>query len=174
MWPFFAGYLEKVTSYLVDRMHAAEESADDDHVISPSPSSSSKTPDFLKVLTTPFTELIIQLDKQVLKGWATNEEKYVNATTILRLGCHNSNSSSEGAGGCDYLFAYLGEEGAGLGEAVMGVILLLLSLVMLCTCLIGNTALTTIQRDFTYKLEVSPLRSRVLKHFKLAMAEQSK
>ena len=144
MWPFFAGYLEKVTSYLVDRMHAEEASADDDHVISPSPSSSSKTPDFLKVLTTPFTELIIQLDKQVLKGWATNEEKYVNATTILRLGCHNSNSS-EGAGGCDYLFAYLGEEGAGLGEAVMGVILLLLSLVMLCTCLIGNTILTKIE-----------------------------
>jgi sodium-dependent phosphate cotransporter len=136
-------------------MHAAEESADDNHVISPSPSSSSsKTPDFLKVLTTPFTELIIQLDKQVLKGWATNEEKYVNATTILRLGCHNSNSSSEGAGGCDYLFAYLGVEGAGLGEAVMGVILLLLSLVMLCTCLIGNIILTTIQRDFTKILTI--------------------
>jgi hypothetical protein len=159
MWSFFAGYLEKVTSYLVDRMHAEEESADDNHVISPSPSSTSKTPDFLKVLTTPFTELVIQLDKQVLKGWATNEEKYVNATTILRLGCHNSNSS----GGCDYLFAYLGEEGAGLGEAVMGVILLLLSLVMLCTCLIGNTALTkNHSKRFHQKyLQFSPLGYRV-------------
>jgi hypothetical protein len=106
-----------------------------------SPTSSSgpsKTPDFLKVLTTPFTELIIQLDKKVLKGWATNDEKYVNATTIMQLGCHSPTNSSEARGGCDYLLAYLGPEGANLGEAVLGVILLLLSLVMLCTCLIGN------------------------------------
>jgi hypothetical protein len=86
------------------------------------------------VLTTPFTELVVQLDKKVLKGWATNDEKYVNATSILRLGCHNNSNS------CSYLLAYLGPEGANLGEVVIGVILLLVSLLMLCSCLIGKSS----------------------------------
>merc|ERR1719330_186107 len=38
---------------------------------------------------------------------------------------------------CPYLFAHLGPEGANIGETWIGVILLALSLVMLCGCLIG-------------------------------------
>jgi hypothetical protein len=101
-----------------------------------SSSAASKTPDFLKVLTTPFTELVVQLDKKVLKGWATNDEKYVNATSILKLDC--SSSSSNSSSSCGYLLSYLGPAGANLGEVVVGVVLLLVSLLMLCSCLIGK------------------------------------
>ena len=146
------GYLEKLTGYIVERMHEDESpdqhsSIDSDSSITSStpsiPSSAlspsttaSKTPDFLKVLTTPFTQLMVQLEPKVLKGWAVNDEQYVNATTILRLGCHSSSNSSSTS--CSYLLAYLGPEGANLGEVVVGVVLLLVSLVMLCSCLIGR------------------------------------
>ena len=146
------GYLEKLTGYIVERMHEDESpdqhsSIDSDSSITSStpsiPSSAlspsttaSKTPDFLKVLTTPFTQLMVQLEPKVLKGWAVNDEQYVNATTILRLGCHSSSNSSSTS--CSYLVAYLGPEGANLGEVVVGVVLLLVSLVMLCSCLIGR------------------------------------
>ena len=63
---------------------------------------SSRPPDFLKILTKPFTESIIQLDEKVLEGWAMNNPEYEEASTIL-----NTNCSS----GCLYLFSILGPNG---------------------------------------------------------------
>merc|ERR1711970_1704642 len=93
-----------------------------------------KSPDFLKALTKPVTQLVIQLDKDVLKGWAQNSPQYENATTILRSGCHHH---SHEVPSCNYLFAHLGPEGVNIGETYIGIILLATSLFMLCGCLIG-------------------------------------
>jgi len=118
------GYLETVTSKLVENVGyhpAAKENV--------------KSPDFLKALTRPVTDNLIKLDKAVLKGWAQNDPKYDNASTILKTGC---GSVEEGQGpSCHFLFAYLGPEGWNIGETYIGVLLLAISLVMLCGCLIG-------------------------------------
>ena len=39
---------------------------------------------------------------------------------------------------CSFLLAHLGPEGENVGETYIGIILLILSLVMLCGCLIGK------------------------------------
>jgi len=118
------GYLETVTSRLVESVGyhpAAKENV--------------KSPDFLKALTRPLTENLIKLDKAVLKGWAQNDPKYDNASTILKTRC---GSVEEGQSpSCHFLFAYLGPEGWNIGETYIGVLLLGISLVMLCSCLIG-------------------------------------
>ena len=66
----------------------------------------SKTPDFLKVLTKPFTKSIIQLDKKVLQGWASNDPEFANVTTVLKTHCKPD---------CSYLFSGMGP--AGLSNA---------------------------------------------------------
>jgi len=115
------GYLETVTGKMVQHIGAAN-------------ATDVKSPDFLKALTKPVTKILIQLDKDVLKGWAQNSPVYENATTILRSGCHQH---SQGGPTCKYLFAHLGPEGINIGETYIGVILLAMSLCMLCGCLIG-------------------------------------
>merc|ERR1712012_1037001 len=90
-----------------------------------------KSPDFLKALTRPVTDNLIKLDKKVLKGWAQNDPEFHNASTILKTGCGDHGEP------CKYLFAFIGPEGYNIGETYIGVILLGISLVMLCGCLIG-------------------------------------
>merc|ERR1712066_323124 len=87
-----------------------------------------KTPDFLKVLTKPFTKSIIQLDKEVLQGWASNDPEYENVTTVLKTHCKAD---------CSYVFYGLGPEGSDLGDVGIGLLLLAVSLTMLCGCLMG-------------------------------------
>ena len=119
------GYLETVTSWLVAHMDTAASNSTE----------VKKSPDFLKALTRPLTENLIKLDKAVLKGWAQNDPKYDNASTILKTRC---GAVEEGQGpSCHFLFAYLGPEGWNIGETYIGVLLLGISLVMLCSCLIG-------------------------------------
>ena len=48
-----------------------------------------KNPDFLKALTKPFTKVLVQLNKNVLKGWAQNSPDYGNATSVLKPGCRH-------------------------------------------------------------------------------------
>jgi len=111
------GYLNYITSAMVSSLGETQ--------------ASSKPPDFLKVLTKPFTKSIIQVNKKVLEGWARNDPKYENETTVLKTGCGGK------ASGCTFLFANLGPEGADMGDTGAGVILLVVSLLMLCGCLIG-------------------------------------
>ena len=84
-----SGYLEFVSDRIVDALLSSE-------------SNSAKTPDFLKVLTNPFTKSVIQLDKRVLQGWASNDPSYENVTTVLKTHC---------VGDCSYVFYGLGPEG---------------------------------------------------------------
>ena len=91
-------------------------------------------PDFIKALTKPFTKVLVQLNKNVLKGWAQNSPDYGNATSVLKPGCRHHEA---GGPSCKYLFAHLGPEGVNIGETYIGIILLAISLGMLCSCLIG-------------------------------------
>jgi len=118
------GYLETVTGKLVENVG-----------YHPAAKGNVKSPDFLKALTRPVTDNLIKLDKAVLKGWAQNDPKYDNASTILKTGC---GPVEQGQGpSCHFIFAYLGPEGWNIGETYIGVLLLGISLVMLCGCLIG-------------------------------------
>ena len=85
-----SGYLEFVSGSIVDSL------------LSTKTNSSSETPQFLKVLTKPFTKSIIQLDEKVLQGWASNDPEYWNVSTVLKTDCE---------GDCSYLFYGLGPEG---------------------------------------------------------------
>merc|ERR1712106_1264386 len=89
---------------------------------------------YLETLTKPFTKVLVQLDKDVLKGWAQNSPEYENTTTVLKIGCHQH---APGGPSCKYLFAHLGIEGVDIGETYIGILLLAISLCMLCGCLIG-------------------------------------
>lgn len=120
------GYLEKTTGFLVNHMHG-----DINANVTTTSEEMGKSPDFLKALTKPFTQGIIQLDKNVLQGWAVNDPKYDNST-ILKTGCKDEGKTVP----CGYLFAYLGPDGENVGNLVIGVLLLTISLFMLCTCLL--------------------------------------
>ena len=84
----FTGYLEFITGKMVEQLRDS--------------GGSSRPPDFLKVLTKPFTDSIIQLDEKVLEGWAANNPEYEEASTILYTNCSS---------GCIYLFSILGPNG---------------------------------------------------------------
>merc|ERR1711936_1376970 len=118
------GYLESLTDILVRN-------------VGPSDAGKSiKSPDFLKALTRPLTDNLIKLDKKVLKGWAQNDPHYENTTTVLMTSCKTLHAGQAGPS-CSFAFAYFGPEGFNIGENYIGIILLALSLVMLCGCLIG-------------------------------------
>ena len=107
-------FLENITSYLVNNMNF---------------NSSVSNPDMLKTITKPLISLIVQLDSQVLEGWAENNTKYENVSTILKPGCNEQH--------CSYLLAYLGEESAILSDVYVGLILVVFSLVLMCGCLLS-------------------------------------
>lgn len=115
------GYLENLTGILVANVGSTN-------------ATEVKSPDFLKALTKPFTKVLVQLDKDVLTGWAQNSPEYENTSTVLKIGCHQH---APGGPSCKYLFAHLGIEGVNIGETYIGIILLAISLCMLCGCLIG-------------------------------------
>lgn len=131
------GYLETTTGILVNHFHgpavngSAVINGSAAIAVNTTNTPRGKSPDFLKVFTRPFTEGVIRLDKAVLKGWATNDPAYHNAT-ILKQGCQ----AADGYTSCSYIFAYLGPEGADLSQTVVGLLLLTLSLCMLCFCMI--------------------------------------
>ena len=112
------GYLEYVTGKMVEGINVGANESN----------STFKNPDFLKKITKPFTSAIVQLDKKILSGWASNDEKYDNVTSVLKTHCK---------GNCTYLFYGLSEDRANIGDVGVGLILLAVSLVMLCGCLIG-------------------------------------
>uniref|UniRef100_A0A8C2TD06 Sodium-dependent phosphate transport protein 2A n=1 Tax=Coturnix japonica TaxID=93934 RepID=A0A8C2TD06_COTJA len=99
-------------------------------------------PDLLKIITEPFTKLIIQLDKSVITGIATGDESLRNrslirtwcgpAPTQVRAGLGRPQTLAQpccGAG--EHLFT-----DTPLPDLAVGLVLLAGSLVVLCTCLI--------------------------------------
>lgn len=108
------GMMEYLTEILVDHMPIG---------------ANVTNPDILKPLTGPFTDAIVQLNKDVLMGWSFNLPEYANVTTILKKDCYEDQP-------CDFLLAFMGEEGLGLQDVWLGLILLAASLTLLCGCLI--------------------------------------
>ena len=80
-----SGYLELLSGIIVDGLLKSN-------------TNGGKTPDFLKVLTTPFTKSVIQLDKKVLQGWAANDPDFENVTTVLATQCAGNCSGLGPAG----------------------------------------------------------------------------
>ncbi|XP_055969082.1 sodium-dependent phosphate transport protein 2A [Sorex fumeus] len=100
-------------------------------------------PDLLKIITEPFTKLIIQLDKSVITSIAIGDESLRNHS-LIRIWCssdtaeapRSSANSSRTLGNaslekCHHMFV-----DTGLPDLAVGLILLAGSLVVLCTCLI--------------------------------------
>lgn len=121
-------------------------------------SSSNANKEMLTVVTKPFTKLIVQLDSKVINGIATGDEKYANMSLIKKW-CkyetklepvnmtffRNDTGSFErikgteeklmnvtyGTERCEALLNIMG-----LDDTVSGIILLVVSLLLLCGCLI--------------------------------------
>ncbi|XP_030067228.1 LOW QUALITY PROTEIN: sodium-dependent phosphate transport protein 2A [Microcaecilia unicolor] len=121
-------------------------------------------PELLKVITEPFTKLVIQLDKSVITGLATGDESFRNKS-LIRIWCKENlslvptNISVEGLQNCsstgycmpegnttwflDNATIWTGKEkckhmfvNSHLPDLAVGLILLAGSLLMLCTCLV--------------------------------------
>ncbi|XP_005376490.1 PREDICTED: sodium-dependent phosphate transport protein 2A isoform X4 [Chinchilla lanigera] len=103
-------------------------------------------PDLLKIITEPFTKLIIQLDKSVITSIATGDESLRNHS-LIRIWCHPDSmeastlsraeaNASQIRGNvtmekCNHIFV-----DTELPDLAVGLILLAGSLMLLCTCLI--------------------------------------
>ncbi|KAG0429463.1 hypothetical protein HPB47_023626 [Ixodes persulcatus] len=84
--------------------------------------------DFLQVLTKPFTSLIIKLDKKVIEKVAIGDETYYNQSLIKRC----CNQTKDGcAEPCHFALASLEWQ-----DSFVGLLLLGISLLTLCVCLI--------------------------------------
>ncbi|EDV27822.1 Sodium-dependent phosphate transport protein 2B [Trichoplax sp. H2] len=144
--------IEIITHYLYWLSHALTGNIKGD---------SSANQDLLKALTSPFTNLIIQLDKKVITNIALGKEEYLNKS-LIKASCgstinivptnmsviQNVTDPSTGAitldttyeivnisnidkKPCHFLFA-----NTGMSDPVVGIILLFMSIVVLCGCLI--------------------------------------
>uniref|UniRef100_A0A669PQ56 Sodium-dependent phosphate transport protein 2A n=1 Tax=Phasianus colchicus TaxID=9054 RepID=A0A669PQ56_PHACC len=99
-------------------------------------------PDLLKIITEPFTKLIIQLDKSVITGIATGDESLRNRS-LIRMWCDPAPPQVRGLCNgigilhnvtrqkCEHLFT-----DTPLPDLAVGLVLLAGSLIVLCTCLI--------------------------------------
>ncbi|XP_043727401.1 sodium-dependent phosphate transport protein 2B isoform X1 [Cervus elaphus] len=143
------GYLERLTNLILESFHFKN---------------GEEAPELLKVITDPFTKLIIQLDKDILNQIAVNDESVQNKS-LIKIWCktftnvternvtvpspENCTSPSlcwtdglytwtiknvtykENIAKCRHIFVNLN-----LSDAIVGTILLVTSLLILCTCLI--------------------------------------
>uniref|UniRef100_A0A8B9UGM4 Sodium-dependent phosphate transport protein 2A n=1 Tax=Anas zonorhyncha TaxID=75864 RepID=A0A8B9UGM4_9AVES len=113
-----SGYLHRVTRLVVATFNIR---------------SGRDAPDLLKIITEPFTKLIIQLDKSVITGIATGDESLRNRSLIrVWSGPGWPQALAQpccGAG--EHLFT-----DTPLPDLAVGLVLLAGSLVVLCTCLI--------------------------------------
>uniref|UniRef100_A0A7N8XLA1 Sodium-dependent phosphate transport protein 2B n=1 Tax=Mastacembelus armatus TaxID=205130 RepID=A0A7N8XLA1_9TELE len=90
-------------------------------------------PDLLNVITDPFTDSIIQLDKSVITGIATGDPAAKNKS-LIKVWCKKKTNTTfwnATVESCKHLFV-----GTTLPDLAVGLILLALSLLVLCTCLI--------------------------------------
>nr|XP_006207069.2 sodium-dependent phosphate transport protein 2B isoform X1 [Vicugna pacos] len=144
-----SSYLERLTNLVVDSFHFK---------------SGEDAPELLKVITDPFTKLIIQLDKDVINQIAMNDETAKNKS-LIKIWCktftnvternvtvpspENCTSPSlcwtdglftwtiknvtyqENIAKCKHIFVNFS-----LPDVAVGVILLVVSLLVLCSCLI--------------------------------------
>ncbi len=104
------GWLEMVTGTIVDAMPLGE-------------TKMGASPDLLKPLTKPLTELVVKVDKEVLLGWSFNDPRYTNVTSLIVTDSFS-------------LAGFLSEK-LNFSDILIGVVLLVLSLLMLSGCLLA-------------------------------------
>lgn len=81
--------------------------------------------DFLDAITKPVTAYIVQIDKSAITDIALNQTDSSEVSLLKR--CEANETGSE----CNHIFAY-----SNMSDAAIGAILLAMSLLFLCTCLI--------------------------------------
>ncbi|KAF4531930.1 hypothetical protein B566_EDAN000959 [Ephemera danica] len=106
------GYLEYSTGYIVEQF--------------PLQTDKSKQLNLLTALTRPLTDLVVQLNKTVLTEWTLRNPDFENAT-LLRRDCHGGHE-------CAYAFRGVADS---LGDTGVGAILVVVALLLLCTCLVA-------------------------------------
>ncbi|KAF4531929.1 hypothetical protein B566_EDAN000958 [Ephemera danica] len=110
------GYLYWLTSLIMDSMNLVAEGGEELKL--------------LKAITEPFTKAIVLLDKEVLTGWAMGDPAYDNAT-LLKIWCEPDvkckSKDCKSKSICSYM---------ALSDRTTGAIMTVVSLVMLCGCLI--------------------------------------
>ena len=123
------GYLYRFTGFLIQEMHFE--------------SDKNAKKEFLKKLTKPFTNIVIQIDKKVIEGIAKGDESYKHKSLIKYL-CDKGqeknvtvNDSSLGwkivkvnEKACKFLF-----HDTGMSDSAVGAIVLICALIILCVCL---------------------------------------
>jgi len=112
-------YLYLLTQYLIDNMNLA--------------SDKSAKKEFLKKLTKPFTEVIIQIDQKVIEEIAEGHESF-DDKSLIKVWCNvtsmiNNTVQVEGKK-CSFLF-----HETTMSDAAVGGIMLVCALVILCFCL---------------------------------------
>ena len=122
-----SGYLKGLTGRIIKVLDLSESKKTDQKL--------------LKVLTEPFTKLVIQIDKNVITKIALGEIKSANVSLIKHckvditseknLSFSNATPTVSGDAKCSFLFA-----DTKLSDTEVGVILLVISIVLLCICLI--------------------------------------
>lgn len=124
--------LELITRYLFELTQALVKNLSKENV------DESLDKDLLKKITKPFTNLIIQLDKNAIKeiAVAKDNETVVIETLIKQCSTQVSNSTQAmlnetNSKSCNFLF-----HDTGMSDAAVGTIMLILSLVILCICLL--------------------------------------
>ena len=130
------GALERLTKVIVDSMYGEDKPSLGSEFIKEVKTNSTTTfnsPDILKTITKPFTNAIVQLDKKILIGWSVNNPKYDNVTSVVKK-CHSEEGETET---CNFLLSLMGEDGLGMSDTWLGLILLVFSLTLLCFCLIA-------------------------------------
>ncbi|XP_072023070.1 sodium-dependent phosphate transport protein 2B-like [Amphiura filiformis] len=109
-------YLQRLSKAIVDGFHIPER----DHL----------EVEILKVITDPFTKLVIQVDKKAITKIAADEISKDEAQ-ILKL-CKKINGTWDPECDYDHWFAY-----SGLSDSQAGGIMLVVALAILCLCLFG-------------------------------------
>ena len=132
--------LERLTKLIVDSIYGDDETILGSEFLTTqdtknhTSSSSFNSPDILKTITKPFTNTIVRLDKKILIGWSIHDPKYDNVTSIVKK-CESEETGEIET--CNFLFSLMGEDGLGLSDTWLGLILLGFSLSLLCFCLIA-------------------------------------
>ena len=85
--------------------------------------------DLLKKITKPFTQLIIQLDADLIEKIAKNNATKEEESLSLIIDCGKPNLTD--AKSCKFLF-----HDTGISDTGVGITLLILSLILLCVCLV--------------------------------------
>lgn len=131
-----SGYLERLSGVMVDAFHLEQNENHDQ--------------DYLKVVTDPFTKLIIQIDKKVIEKIATKElvddglsiikhkccSGTIESTTLVKLDngtFRNDTIVTKKCSTCVFMFEKISRE---WNDAIIGAILLVIALVILCVCLV--------------------------------------